>query len=133
MKKITGLALTGALILTLAGAVAFAAPGNNFGTGCPFNGQPGQQVNLTDEQKAQMATWQQERFEHRKQVLQKKVEWGWLTQAQADEQISLMEQRQKDGNFGKGMMGRGHGHMGQGRGMGPMNGICSNNNVPAQQ
>lgn len=141
MKKITGFALTGALVLTLAGAVAFAAPGNNFGGNCPFAGgpgQPGQQVNLTDEQKAQMTVWQQERMEHRKQVLQKEVEWGWITQAQADEQISFMEQRLKDGNFGMkgmmgGMMGRGHGRMGHGQGMGPMNGNCPNNNVPAQQ
>jgi hypothetical protein len=133
MKKITGIALTGALVLTLAGAVAFAAPGNNLNTACPFFGAggPGQQVNLTDEQKAQIATWQQERLEHRKQVLQKQVEWGWITQAQADERISFMEQRQKDGNFG--WMGRGNGHMGRGAGMGPGNGNCfNNNNVPAQ-
>jgi hypothetical protein len=133
MKKFTSFALIGALVLSLAGAVAFAAPGNNLGQACPFFGAAGQQANLTDEQKAQMATWQQERVEHRKQVLQKEVEWGWLTQAQADEQISFMEQRQKDGNFGMMGMGRGHGHMGQGRGMGPMNGSCGNNNVPAQQ
>lgn len=131
MKNIKKIALAGAFVLTLAGAVAFAAPGNNSGTGCPFGAAPGQQVNLTDDQKAQIATWQQERYEHRKQVLQKKVEWGWITQAQADEQISFMQQRQKDGNFGmKGMMGPGQGH--HGRGMGPMNGNCINNNAPAQ-
>ena len=133
MKKFTSFAIIGTLVLSLAGAVAFAAPGNNLGQACPFFGAAGHQANLTDEQKAQIATWQQERFEHRKQVLQKKVEWGWITQAQADEQISFMEQRQKDGNFGMMGMGRGHGHMGQGRGMGPMNGGCGNNNVPAQQ
>lgn len=133
MRKFTSFALIGALVLSLAGAVAFAAAGNNTGAACPFTGPVGQQANLTDEQKAQITTWQQERLEHSKQVLQKKVEWGWITQAQADEQISFMEQRQKDGNFGMMGMGRGHGHMGQGHGMGPMNGGCSNNNVPAQQ
>lgn len=141
MKKITGFALTGALVLTLAGAVAFAAPGNNFAANCPFvggAGQPGQQVNLTDEQKTQISAWQQERMEHKKQVLKKEVEWGWITQAQADEHIAFMEQHLKDGKGGMmgmmgGMMGRGHGHMGHGQGMGPMNGNCNNNNVPAQQ
>lgn len=135
MKKFTKYALTGALVLSLAGAVAFAAPGNPGQPGgfCPQFGPAGQQTNLTDEQKAQISTWQKEQFEHRKQVLQKEVEWGWLTQAQADEQISFMEQRMKDGNFGMGMgMGPGHGRGHHGQGMGPMSG-CGGNNVPAQQ
>ena len=138
MKKVTGFALIGVLVLSLAGAVAFAAPGNYHGGGCFFGATPGQQVNLTDEQKTQIAAWQQERFEHKKQVLQKQVEWGWLTQEQADERLAFMEQCLKDGNMGKMGMGMGmgmgmmHGQGHQGHGMGPMNGSCPNN-APAQQ
>ncbi|HWR45380.1 DUF2680 domain-containing protein [Sporomusa sp.] len=135
MKKITIFALIGVLVLSLAGAVALAAPDGNpgqAGTFCPHFGPAGQ-ANLSDEQKAQIATWQKEMFEHRKQVLQKEVEWGWITQAQADQHISFMEQHLKDGNFGMGMgHGRGHG-MGRERGMGPMQGGCGNANAPAQQ
>lgn len=136
MKKSTMVCLIAVLVLSLAGAVALAAPGANPGlpgSFCPAFGANGQQINLTDEQKAQIETWHKERIEHRKQVLQKQVEWGWLTQEQADQQISFMEQRNKDGNFGMGMgPGRGHG-MGYGRGMGPMQGGCPNYGSPAQQ
>ncbi|WP_371366744.1 hypothetical protein SRRS_09880 [Sporomusa rhizae] len=178
MKKITGFALVGVLVLSLAGAVVFAAPKGDFGPGgfCPPVGPNGQQVTLndeqkaqfaawhqerieqekqvlkkqvewgwitqeqadqriafmeqrqkqvtlTDEQKAQFATWHQERVEQEKQVLKKQVEWGWITQEQADKRIAFMEQHQKDGNFG---MGMGHGHHGKGMGMGPRNGECPN-------
>lgn len=136
MKKLTLFSLIGLLVLSLAGAVALAAPGANPGQPgnfCPAFGANGQQINLTDEQKAQIETWHKERLEHRKQVLTKQVEWGWLTQAQADQQISAMEQRQKDGIGRMGMgSGRGHG-MGHGRGMGPMPGGCPNYGAPAQQ
>lgn len=136
MKKITIFALIGILVLSLAGAVALAAPGGNPnqpGMFCPLFGSAGQQANLTDEQKAQIATWQKERLEHKKQVLQKEVEWGWITQAQADEHIAFMEQQQKDGKPGMGMgHRRGHG-MGPGQGMGPMQGCYGNANVPVQQ
>ncbi|SMD09928.1 DUF2680 domain-containing protein [Sporomusa malonica] len=133
MKKITIFALIGILVLSLAGAVALAAPGGNPGMFCPPFGPAGQQANLTDEQKAQIATWQKEMLEHKKQVLQKEVEWGWITQAQADEHIAFMEQQQKDGKPGMGMgHRRGHG-MGPGQGMGPMQGCYGNANVPVQQ
>lgn len=185
MKKITGFALVGVLVLSLAGAVVFAAPKGDFRPGgvCPFGGPNGQQITLTDEQKAQMtawhqerieqekqvlkkqvewgwltqeqadqrlafmeqrqkqitltdeqkaeiAAWHQERIEHEKQVLKKQVEWGWITQEQADQRLAFMEQRQKDGNFGMGM-GRGHHGRGHGKGMGPRNGDCPNF-VPAE-
>ncbi|MDF2570163.1 MAG: hypothetical protein K0R55_1767 [Sporomusa sp.] len=138
MKKITIYALIGLLVLSLAGAVALAAPEGNQGQPgalCPPFGPPGQQANLTDEQKAQINIWQKEMFEHRKQVLQKEVEWGWITQVQADQHIAFMEQQLKDGKLDIGMgpgPRRGPG-MGHGRGMGPMQGGCGNANVPAQQ
>jgi hypothetical protein len=145
MKKITVVALIGVLVLSLAGAVALAAPNSNVGPGGP--GQPGfcppppcgptaaQLANMTDEQKAQIASWQKEMVEQRTQMLQKEVEWGWITQAQADAHIAFMEQRLKDGDFGMLGMGPGYGfgrgH--HGRGIGPVNGGCWSTNVPAQQ
>ncbi|SDE81494.1 DUF2680 domain-containing protein [Sporomusa acidovorans] len=139
MKKITGFALIGVLVLSLIGAVALAAPDANSDQGQPgFFPRPcgptaAQLANMTDEQKAQIATWQKEMFEQRKQMLQKEVEWGWITQSQADEHISFMEQCIKNGNFGMMGMGFGPGMRHHGRGMGPANGGCVYNNVPAQQ
>lgn len=137
MKKFTMLALIGVLVMSLTGAVALAAPGGNPGQPspfCPWFDANGQQINLTDEQKAQIETWHKERIEHRKQVLQKQVEWGRLTQEQADRQISLMEQRQKDGHLGMAWGQAGGQGMGHGRGMGPMQGGCGNYyGVMAQQ
>ena len=49
-----------------------------------------QATNLTDEQKQQIASWQSQLIDNRKQVFKKQVEWGWITQAQADQQISNM-------------------------------------------
>lgn len=121
MKKITVVALIGVLVLSLAGSVALAAPGDAYGPGgfCPAFGTNGQQVNLTSEQKAQLDSWHKERMEQRKQVLKRQVEWGWLTQEQADQEISYMEQYQKDGYGGMGMgPGRMHGGHGWGHGRG---------------
>ena len=129
MNKTTIAALIGVLVVSLAGAVAFAAPAMNpdqSGAFCPAWGPNSQQVNLTEEQKAQIETWRQEGLEHRKQVLQKQVEWGWLTQEQADQQINWLEQHHRDGNF------RGPGMMGHGKGMGSMHmqGGCGNYSAP---
>lgn len=117
MKKITVVALVGILVLSLAGSVALAAPGDAYGPGgcCPAFGANGQQVNLTSEQKAQFDIWHKDRMEHRKEVLQKQVEWGWLNQEQADQEISYMEQYQKDG-YGRMGMGPDRMHGGHSRG-----------------
>ena len=54
-------------------------------------------------------------FENRKQVIQKQVSFGVLTQEQADQHIAFMQQRMENG-FGSGMMGKGPG-WGRGQGM----------------
>lgn len=82
-----------------------------------------QAPNLTDEQRQQIAQWQNQMLDNRKQVLQKQVEWGWITQAQADQQMAYMQQWQSNG-YGMWMSGgsmMGHGMMGHGMmGMGMM-------------
>lgn len=118
MKKLTLLALIALLVVSFS-ALAFAAPtqGPVQGTGnwCPYYGQ--YYSNLTDDQKAQVATWHQQMLDQRKQMLQRQVEWGYMTQAQADQQFSWMEQQMSNGAYSCGSMGM-HGGMGMmGNGM----------------
>lgn len=79
-------------------------PGNWY---CPYYGQ--YYNNLTDDQKSQIASWQRQRLDQTKLMLQKQVKWGWITQAQADQQISWMEQRFANGYYGYSPMGGGYG------------------------
>lgn len=109
MKKTILFAMVVLLAVTFSGLAlaaqeqaAVPAVGNGF---CSHFGQ--HHDNLTDEQKAQIADWRQERQEQRKQVLAKQVEWGWITQAQADQEISRLEQQSTSGTCGQGMMGMG--------------------------
>jgi ethanolamine utilization protein EutP (predicted NTPase) len=95
----------------LTGTVAAADADDQTGYYCPYMQQG---ANLTDEQKQQIATWQSQLIDNRSQMLKKQVEWGWITQAQADQQISNMQQWQKNGygmwmmrSGGAGMMGPG--------------------------
>ena len=118
MKKVTLLALIALLVVSFS-ALAFAAPaqGPIQGSGnwyCSYYGQ--YYNNLTDDQKAQVAIWQQQMLDQRKQMLQKQVEWGYMTQAQADQQSSWMEQQMSNGAYGCGPMGMhgGKGMMGNG-------------------
>lgn len=124
MKKVTLLTLVALLVVSFSGLAVAApvqgpaqTPGNWY---CPYYGQ--YYNDLTDDQKAQIATWNQQRLDQRKQMLQKQVEWGYMTQAQADQQISWMEQQMANGGYGgygcgpMGMMGSGM--MGMRGGMG---------------
>jgi len=126
MKKITLLAIFVLLVVSFS-ALAFAAPVQDpvqgGGNWCPYYGQ--YYSDLTDDQKAQVATWNQQMLDQRKQMLQKQVEWGYMTQAQADQQSSWMDQQMANGTFGNGMMGMrggmgmmGNGTMGTRSGMG---------------
>lgn len=118
MKKVTLMAMVALLVLSFSG-LAFAAsaqgpvqaPGNWY---CPYYGQ--YYNNLTDDQKSQVAIWQQQTLDQRKQMLQKQVEWGNMTQAQADQQSSWLEQQMANGAYGYGPMGMcgGMGMMGSG-------------------
>ncbi|MDT8900142.1 DUF2680 domain-containing protein [Anaeroselena agilis] len=125
MKKVSMFAIVALLILSFT-ASAFAAPApapaqNNWY--CPYYGQ--YYNNLTDQQKEQIATWHKQSIEQRKQMLQQQVQWGWITQAQADQQITWMEQGVANGTLACGMMGghnmggmmMGPGMMGMGMGM----------------
>ncbi|EAX46391.1 conserved hypothetical protein [Thermosinus carboxydivorans Nor1] len=120
MKKVALFTLVALLVVVFAGSV-FAAPGQGPGPGrdgwvCPWYGANA--ANLTDEQKAQIAEWGKQMLELRKQMLAKQVEWGWITQAQADQIIANMEQRIANGFYpGYGMGMRGKGMMGPGIGM----------------
>ena len=130
MKKVTLLALIALLVVSFS-ALAFAAPsqGSVQGGGnwyCPYYGQ--YYNNLTDDQKAQVAIWQQQMLDQRKQMLQKQVEWGYMTQVQADQQSSWLEQQMANGTYGNGPMGMrggmgmvGNGMMGMRSGMGCCN------------
>lgn len=122
MKRLS-LSLVIALLLGItAWSVALAAPVQSGPGGyyCPYMQQA---PNLTDEQRQQIAQWQNQMLDNRKQVLQKQVEWGWITQAQADQQMAYMQQWQSNG-YGMWMSGgsmMGHGMMGHGMmGMGMM-------------
>ena len=122
MKKslmITGV-VAGLLVLLFAFAMVNAAP--------PAQGfSPFRQANLTEAQKEELAPYftqmtdlRKQMFEVRKQVIQKQVEFGNLTQEQADQCISRMQERIDQGFTGPGGMGRGAGRMSGGcTGQGP--------------
>lgn len=115
MKKVALLTFVTLLVVSFA-ASAFAAPApapNNWY--CPYYGQ--YYNNLTDEQKEQVATWHKQAIEQRKQMLQQQVQWNWISQAQADQQIAWMEQGVANGTLACGMMG---GHNMGGHNMGGM-------------
>ncbi|SHJ80699.1 DUF2680 domain-containing protein [Propionispora hippei] len=114
MRKTILIAMAALLVVSFAGAVLAApvqappGPGNGF---CPYYGQT--YSNLTDDQKTQITAWQNQRLEQEKQMLSRQVEWGWLTQEQADQRIAWMEQQVANGSYGFGMMASGlHGHHG---------------------
>ena len=129
MKKTILITIVSLLVLAFAVAMVSAAtPKNDF---TPFAQN---QVNLTDAQKQELAPMlnqmndlRKQMFEVQKQIVQKQVSFGNLTQEQADQRIALMQQRIDQGFSGPGMMGRGPGMMrggpgmmGRGPGSGPM-------------
>lgn len=116
MKKASLIIMVAFLVSFAGSAFAAPAPGNGY---CPYYGQ--NYNNLTDDQKAQMAAWQQQMLEQKKQMLSQQVQWGWITQAQADQQITWLEQQVANGTYGHDMMGMGmagNGMMGMRGGMG---------------
>lgn len=109
MKKVAVFAVVGLLVLAIAAGAVMAAPGRG-------PGQEWQQANFTDAQKEELAKLHYQMLDLRKQMLQKYVEAGAITQEQADSRISAMKSdldaAVKDGKVGMGMgrMGRGPGH-----------------------
>jgi hypothetical protein len=111
MKKAMWITVISLVVLALAAAMVSAATPANLP---PFARN---QANLTDAQKQELAPLFQQMVEVRKQIIQKQVEFGNLTQEQADQRIAWMQQRSEQG-CDPGMMGRGPGKMRGGSGFG---------------
>lgn len=113
MKKASIFFVVGLLVLGLSGSVVAAAPvaPNQAGWNCPYWGQ--QQANLTEAQKQDLIAYQNQVLESRKQLMQKQVGMGWITQEQADQYITAMNQHMVNGSaYGCGMGGGGMMHGG---------------------
>ena len=73
---------------------------------------------MTEAQKQDLIAYQNQVLESRKQIMQKQVDLGWTTQAQADQYIAAMSQHMVNGSaYGCGMGGGMHGGMMGGGGM----------------
>lgn len=118
MKKAILFTVVGLLVLAFALSMVSAATNPVEIPPCAY-----QQANLTDAQKQemlplwnQMADLHSQMFEVRKQMIQKQVSFGNMTQEEANQRIAWMQERKGKG-FGPGMMeGRGPGMM-RGRSM----------------
>ncbi|MBP2655770.1 MAG: hypothetical protein H6Q73_3339 [Firmicutes bacterium] len=104
-------------ILILIAGIALVYAGN---PPAPPQNQPPQKITLTDQQKQDLAPLYSQMLETKKQIIQKYVEFGYLTQEQADQRIARMTERMNrmqehglmmGGDFG----GKGRGHHGHGQ------------------
>jgi hypothetical protein len=126
MKKTTKVITVALVVIALGAAVVSAAPGFGPGFGPMAAGAPGQAVTLTDAQKQELVPIYNQMFELRKQMIQKYVGFGTLTQEQADWRIGAMKERHENmlknggpgAGFGPGGC-RGGGPGGRGPGYGP--------------
>lgn len=112
MKKT--ILITVVSLLLLAFAATMVSAGANPDRMHPFWGN---QANLTDAQKGEMAPYfdkmkdlRQQMVEVRKEMIQKQVGFGYITQEEADQHIARMQERMEKGP------GRGFGKMGRGPG-----------------
>jgi len=127
MKKTTLYIIIGLLVLAFGASLVYAASGDNSqpmpqrGQFMHEKGQP--PVALTDQQRQELAPLYAQMIDVKKQILQKRVEYGQISQNQADYRATLMQQRLDNWlKFGAiaGMgMERGSGH---GFGHGPRHG-----------
>jgi gas vesicle protein len=129
MKKYVRMIIGGAIGAALLATVAIAAPvdGDNTAAWC---GRPGwgRGANLTTEQQKEMqpindkmTSLRQQMLETRKEALQKEVQFGNVTQEQADQIINRMNERMKQAGSGNGYCygggsGMDGGHYGHHRG-----------------
>ena len=124
MKKTVAFITIAALVLVVAASLASAAPTDN-PANCPrFGGPQGQPITLTDDQKKELAPVYDKMLDVHKEMLQKYVSFGYLTQEQADQRLAWMKERtawHQQNGFGPGMMGHGPGFGpgGKGPGFGP--------------
>lgn len=120
MKKTVAYITIAALVLIIAASlVVNAAPAQT-----PPSAPQRQAITLTQDQKQELAPLYAQMLETQKQIMQKYVDYGYITQAQADQRAAWMKERM-DQRLEKGFipgMGRGHGMMGRGPGSGPRGG-----------
>lgn len=119
MKKALIILLAIALI---AGTASFALADENNSTQQPFKGRGNgfancPQLQITDEQKAQMASLHKQMLELKKQIVQQNVAGGVITQEQADKMIEMINKQIEAIDSGKvfplgrdGFMGKGFRH-----------------------
>lgn len=117
MKKTIAFVTLAAMVLVITASLAVAAPPQTPPPGPGAYGPAAQVTPLTDEQKKEMEPLYNQMFETKKQMLQKYVEFGRLTQEQADQRLSWMKDRMENRMQygacpGQGM--RGYGHKGRG-------------------
>lgn len=117
MKKALLLTLVGLLVLAFAVSLVSAA------TPAQPPRANAQQVTLTDAQKQELQPLFNQMMEIKKQILQKLVADGAITQADADQRAAWMQERMnyrmQNGIVGGHGLGRGPGMMGPGHGRGP--------------
>lgn len=97
----------------------------------------GQQVTLTDQQKEELTPLFNQMMDIKKQILQKFVADGVMTQADADQRATWMQERMNDrlqnSMIGTPGMGHGPGMMGSGHGRGPGYGYKNQQQAPVNQ
>ncbi|MBP1764375.1 MAG: hypothetical protein H6Q65_1433 [Firmicutes bacterium] len=117
MKKPIAIALSALLVLAFAVSLVNAAP-----PAVQAQQTAPQTVSLTDAQKQELVPLYNQMMEIKKQILQKYVADGVMTQADADQRITRMQEhmnyRMQNGFVGGPGMGRGHGMMKPGQGQG---------------
>jgi len=129
MKKTMLVALIALLALVFAVSLVSAAP--------PAQRPCAQGITLTDAQKQELVPLFNQMIEIKKQILQKFVADGVMTQADADQRAAWMQERMNN-RMQNGMacnpgMGRGPGMMGPGNGRGPGYGPRGQQQPPANQ
>ncbi len=119
MKKTTLYIVIGLLVLAFGASIVYAATAGNTQ---PGPGQPGQfgpqwqghPAALTDQQRQELAPLYTQMIDVKKQILQKRVEYGQLTPLQADYRATVMQQKLdnwvKYGEMARMGMGKGFGH-----------------------
>ncbi len=112
MKKTILVTVVGLLVLAFAVTMVSAGPSPD-----RMHSFWGSQAKLTDAQKAEMTPYfdkmkdlRLQMFEVKKEMMQKQVEFGNITQEEADQHITRMQERMEKGpERGFGKMGRGPG------------------------
>lgn len=115
MKKTLGITLAAVMALSLGVSLVNAAPPST-----SVNSKNGQPLALTASQREEVAPLFNQMFELKKQILQKFVTDGVITQADADQRAARMQDRMND-RLENGLMGQGihrDSHMGNGHGRG---------------